>query len=93
VIFAIVYVQQGRRHVPVMYPGRRVAAACLCRSKGTLPLMVNMAGMIPIIFAQSILTFPAILASYFVAKQNTLGASFAATLYPKPVQRQPTSTG
>lgn len=34
--------------------------------KGTLPLMVNMAGMIPIIFAQSILTFPAVLAQFFV---------------------------
>jgi preprotein translocase subunit SecY len=33
--------------------------------KGTLPLMVNMAGMIPLIFAQSLLTFPAILASFF----------------------------
>jgi len=35
--------------------------------KGTLPLMVNMAGMIPLIFAQSILTFPAIVASYFTS--------------------------
>ena len=34
--------------------------------KGTLPLMVNMAGMIPIIFAQSLLTFPAIIASFFL---------------------------
>jgi preprotein translocase subunit SecY len=33
--------------------------------KGTLPLMVNMAGMIPLIFAQSLLTFPAIIASFF----------------------------
>ena len=37
--------------------------------KGTLPLMVNMAGMIPLIFAQSLLTFPAILASFFMASQ------------------------
>jgi len=34
--------------------------------RSNLPLMVNMAGMIPIIFAQSFLTFPAILASFFV---------------------------
>jgi preprotein translocase subunit SecY len=38
--------------------------------KATLPLMVNMAGMIPLIFAQSILTFPAVLASFFVASQT-----------------------
>ncbi len=66
IIFAIVYVQQGRRNVPVMYPGRRVGNRMSMPVKGTLPLMVNMAGMIPLIFAQSILTFPAIIASFFV---------------------------
>ena len=65
-IFAIVFVQEGRRQVPVMYPGRRVGNRMSMPVKGTLPLMVNMAGMIPLIFAQSILTFPAILAQFFV---------------------------
>ena len=64
-VFAIVFVQQGRRNVPVMYPGRRVGNRMSMPVKGTLPLMVNMAGMIPLIFAQSLLTFPAILASFF----------------------------
>jgi len=64
-IFAIVFVQQGRRNIPVMYPGRRVGNRMSMPVKGTLPLMVNMAGMIPLIFAQSLLTFPAILASFF----------------------------
>ncbi len=64
-IFAIVFVQQGRRNVPVMYPGRRMGNRMSMPVKGTLPLMVNMAGMIPLIFAQSLLTFPAILASFF----------------------------
>jgi preprotein translocase subunit SecY len=45
--------------------------------KGTLPLMVNMAGMIPIIFAQSLLTFPAIIASFFLASKTAWVASFA----------------
>jgi len=65
-IFAIVFVQQGRRNVPVMYPGRRMGNRMSMPVKGTLPLMVNMAGMIPLIFAQSLLTFPAIIASFFV---------------------------
>jgi len=69
-IFAIVYIQQGRRNVPVMYPGRRVGNRMSMPVKGTLPLMVNMAGMIPLIFAQSILTFPAVLASFFLASQT-----------------------
>lgn len=38
--------------------------------KGTLPLMVNMAGMIPLIFGQSLLTFPAIAAQFFVDNSN-----------------------
>jgi preprotein translocase subunit SecY len=49
-----------------MYPGRRVGNRMSMPVKGTLPLMVNMAGMIPLIFAQSLLAFPAILASFFV---------------------------
>lgn len=65
IIFAIVFVQQGRRNVPVMYPGRRMGNRMSMPVKGTLPLMVNMAGMIPLIFAQSLLTFPAIIASFF----------------------------
>jgi preprotein translocase subunit SecY len=64
-VFAIVVVQQGRRNVPVMYPGRRMGNRMSMPVKGTLPLMVNMAGMIPLIFAQSLLTFPAIIASFF----------------------------
>jgi len=69
-IFVIVYVQEGRRNVPVMYPGRRVGNRMSMPVKGPLPLMVNMAGMIPIIFAQSILTFPAVLAQFFIGSEN-----------------------
>lgn len=76
-IFVIVYVQEGRRHVPVMYPGRRVGNRMSMPVKGTLPLMVNMAGMIPLIFAQSILTFPAVLAQFFVDSSNETMASIA----------------
>jgi preprotein translocase subunit SecY len=77
-IFAIVVVQQGRRNVPVMYPGRRVGARMSMPVKGTLPLMVNMAGMIPIIFAQSLLTFPSIIASFFTTAKNATIANLAA---------------
>jgi preprotein translocase subunit SecY len=65
-IFAIVFVQQGRRNVPVLFPGRRMGNRMSMPVRSNLPLMVNMAGMIPLIFAQAILTFPAIVASYFV---------------------------
>jgi preprotein translocase subunit SecY len=77
-IFAIVFVQQGRRNVPVMYPGRRVGNRMSMPVKGTLPLMVNMAGMIPLIFAQSLLTFPAIIASFFASSQTEWVKNLAA---------------
>jgi preprotein translocase subunit SecY len=77
-IFAIVYVQQGRRHVPVLFPGRRVGNRMSMPVRSSLPLMVNMAGMIPLIFAQSIMTFPAIVASYFTGPNTSEGvANFA----------------
>ncbi len=79
-IFAIVFVQEGRRHVPVMFPGRRVGSRMSMPVKSTVPLMVNMAGMIPIIFAQSIMTFPTILASFFNNSQVPWIRNFAFTI-------------
>ncbi|MCZ2126382.1 MAG: preprotein translocase subunit SecY [Anaerolineales bacterium] len=75
-VAAIVYVQQGRRNVPVMYPGRRVGNRMSMPVKGTMPLMVNLAGMIPLIFASAILQFPAIIASYFTQSENAAVANF-----------------
>lgn len=80
IVFAIVVVQQGRRNVPVMYPGRRVGNRMSMPVKGTLPLMVNMAGMIPLIFAQSLLTFPAIIASFFATSQVEWLANLARSI-------------
>ncbi|PWH19753.1 MAG: preprotein translocase subunit SecY [Anaerolineae bacterium] len=80
IVFAIVVVQQGRRNIPVMYPGRRVGNRMSMPVKGTLPLMVNMAGMIPLIFAQSLLTFPAIIASFFATSQVEWLANLARSI-------------
>jgi preprotein translocase subunit SecY len=79
-IFAIVFVQEGRRNVPVMYPGRRVGHRMSMPVKGTLPLMVNMAGMIPLIFAQSLLTFPAVVAQFFIGSANAIVQNIAVWL-------------
>ena len=76
-IFAIVVVTQGRRNVPVMYPGRRVGQRQSMPVRGTLPLLVNMAGMIPIIFASAILSFPAIIAQFFTGSQYAWVRNFA----------------
>jgi preprotein translocase subunit SecY len=81
VIFAIVYVQQGRRYVPVMYPGRRVGNRMSMPVKGSFPLMVNMAGMIPLIFASAILQFPGIIAGYLQSSTNEAVALAARNVY------------
>jgi len=76
-VFAIVVVTQGRRNVPVMYPGRRIGRRQSMPVRGALPLLVNMAGMIPIIFASAILSFPAIIAQFFTQSQRQWVRSFA----------------
>jgi preprotein translocase subunit SecY len=76
-IFVIVYVQQGRRNVPVMYPGRRMGNRMSMPVKGTLPLMVNMSGMIPLIFAQALLQLPSILSAFFVSSETAWIAGIA----------------
>ena len=80
IIFAIVYVQQGRRNVPVMYPGRRMGNRMSMPVKGTLRFMVNVGGMTPLIFAQSLLPFPAIIASFFVSSQSAWVSNTATAL-------------
>ncbi|MDP3721442.1 MAG: preprotein translocase subunit SecY [Anaerolineaceae bacterium] len=79
-IFAIVFVQQGRRNVPVLFPGRRVGNRMSMPVRSNLPLMVNMAGMIPLIFAQTFLSFPALIASWF-QKAIASGAGFWYWIY------------
>ncbi len=76
-VYLIVYIQQGRRNVPVMYPGRRVGSRMSMPVRGSLPLMVNMSGMIPLIFASSLLTFPAILFSFFTSAEAEWLRNFA----------------
>lgn len=80
-IFAIVYVQQGRRNVPVLFPGRRMGNRMSMPVRSNLPLMVNMAGMIPLIFAQTILSFPALVASYFLNSKTELWSNFNHWVY------------
>jgi preprotein translocase subunit SecY len=65
--YVIVIIQEGQRRVPVQY-GRRVRGRKVYQGQSTqIPLKVNTAGMIPIIFAQSLLAFPGILAQIFIA--------------------------
>jgi preprotein translocase subunit SecY len=66
-IVGIVYVYLGQRRIPVQYPTKRmVGRGLLVGSAQTtyIPMQVNSAGMIPLIFAQSMLLFPAVISQY-----------------------------
>lgn len=64
-IVGIIIIQEGVRRIPVQY-GKRVRGRKQYGGASThIPLRVNPVGMIPLIFAQSIITFPAIIASLF----------------------------
>ena len=69
-VLVIVVVQEGQRRLPVQY-GRRVRGRKVYQGQSThIPLKVNTAGMIPIIFAQSLLTFPALIAQFFINPES-----------------------
>jgi preprotein translocase subunit SecY len=66
-VLVIVVVHEGQRRVPVQY-GRRVRGRKVYQGQSThIPLKVNTAGMIPIIFAQSLILLPALLAQFFIS--------------------------
>jgi preprotein translocase subunit SecY len=70
-VVAIVYIQEGVRRVPVQY-GKRVRGNRQVQARGQhIPLRVNPVGMIPLIFSQSVITFPAVLASLFTTEPGT----------------------
>lgn len=66
IIGAIVFVQQAQRRIPVQYAKRVVGRRVMQGQSTYIPIMVNSAGMIPLIFAISIVTAPYIISSYFV---------------------------
>ncbi len=68
VVFLVVFFQEAQRRVPVQYARSAFRGGRMYRQQGQshLPLRVNMAGMIPLIFAFSIMILPATFASYFI---------------------------
>ncbi|AEG58615.1 preprotein translocase subunit SecY [Desulforamulus ruminis] len=65
VIAAVVAVQEGQRRIPVQYAKRVVGRRVYGGQSSHLPIKVNQAGVIPIIFASSLLMFPGQIASWF----------------------------
>ncbi len=68
-VFVIVYIQEGQRRIPIQYASRVRGRRMYQGGSTFLPLRVNQAGVIPIIFAVSILLFPSQIAQYFTTSQ------------------------
>ncbi|NLC68255.1 MAG: preprotein translocase subunit SecY [Clostridiaceae bacterium] len=65
VVVAVVWVQEAERRIPIQYAKRVIGRKMYGGQSTHLPIKVNMAGVIPIIFASSIMTFPSTLISLF----------------------------
>ncbi len=65
VVGAIIYVERGQRRIPVQYAKRIVGRRMYGGQSTHLPLKVNTAGVIPPIFASSIIMFPATIANFY----------------------------
>ena len=65
IIVAVVFMDQGQRRIPIQYAKRVVGRKMTSGGSTYLPLKVNQAGVIPIIFATSVLYFPMLLASVY----------------------------
>lgn len=79
-VLVIVVIHEGQRRVPVQY-GRRVRGRKVYQGQSThVPLKVNTAGMIPIIFAQSLVMFPALMGQFFITGSGGIMDRFATWL-------------
>jgi len=67
VVGAVILITQGQRRIPVQYAKRIVGRKVYGGRSQYIPMRVNTAGVIPIIFAQSIMVFPTTIATFFHA--------------------------
>jgi preprotein translocase subunit SecY len=76
VTVAVVFIQEGQRRIPIQYARRVVGRRITSGGTTYMPLRVNMAGVIPIIFAAAILAFPPTIAQFFPQTQTFINTWF-----------------
>ena len=79
IIVAVVFVQEGQRKIPIQYAKRMVGRRMTSGGSTYMPLRVNMAGVIPIIFAAAIMAFPPTVAQFFPQTQGFINEHFLPT--------------
>src|SRR5438094_4802895 len=76
VVVAVVFVQEGQRRIPIQYAKRMVGRRQTAGGSTYMPLRVNMAGVIPVIFAAAIMAFPPTIGQFFPQTQSFINAHF-----------------
>jgi preprotein translocase subunit SecY len=82
VIVAVVFVQEGQRRIPIQYAKRMVGRRMTAGGSTYMPLRVNMAGVIPVIFAAAIMAFPPTIGTFFPQTQEFVNSYFTPNNLP-----------
>src|SRR6266540_3268282 len=77
IIVAVVFIQEGQRRIPIQYAKRMVGRRQTAGGATYMPLRVNMAGVIPVIFAAAVMAFPPTIGQYFPQTQGWINAHFS----------------
>jgi preprotein translocase subunit SecY len=68
----VIYLQDGTRQIPVMYAKKTVGRRLIGGQSSSIPLKVNTAGVIPVIFASSLMSLPSIIGQFFSNKSTAV---------------------
>jgi preprotein translocase subunit SecY len=79
IIVAVVFIQEGQRRIPIQYAKRMIGRRMTAGGSTYMPLRVNMAGVIPIIFAAAVMAFPPTVGQYFPQTQGFVNEWFSPT--------------
>jgi preprotein translocase subunit SecY len=77
VIVSVVFVQEGQRRIPIQYAKRMVGRRQTAGGSTYMPLRVNMAGVIPVIFAAALLALPQTIGSFKPSAQTFINRNFS----------------
>ncbi len=82
IVVAVVFIQEGQRRIPIQYAKRMVGRRMTTGGSTYMPLRVNMAGVIPVIFAAALMAFPPTIGQYFPQTQGFINKYFSYTDWP-----------
>src|SRR5213593_365378 len=82
IIVAVVFIQEGQRRIPIQYAKRMVGRRMTAGGSTYMPLRVNMAGVIPVIFAAAVMAFPPTIAEFVPSTQTFVNRHFQPSSIP-----------